>query len=194
MENLLSQSQLRFLDKHNVPLEKLFDAKGLKKKEYRTKMKELNKAVAFNVVPCRKEGHTLRSRSGHCVQCNTAYLAFQKRNDSKGIVYIAESIRGNIIKVGYSKSFKTRSESLNRTEYAGFSDWIIKFAVESKKAGKIEHKISAVLNQYSQNIEYEHDNHLQRATEIYNCSYHLAKEELLKICEKDNLNYSITNI
>lgn len=194
MENPLSKSQLRFLDNHNVPLEKLFDAKGLKKKEYRTKMKELNKAVAFNVVPCRKKGHTLRSRSGHCVQCNTAYLAFQKRNDSKGIVYIAESIKGHIIKVGYSKSFKTRSESLNRTEYAGFSDWIIKFAVESKNAGKIEHKISAILNEHSKKIEYEHDNHLQIATEIYDCSFHLAKEELLKICEKDNLNYSIKNI
>lgn len=193
MENLLTSEQLNFLEEHNVPFEKVFDAQGLTKKEYHARMKELHKSIAFNVTPCRKKGHTLRNRSGHCIQCNTAYLAFQKRNDSEGIVYIAKSNKGNIIKIGYSKSFDTRSESLNRTEYAGYSDWIIEFAIKSKKAGKIEHRISSALSDHSQKTHYEHDNHLQEATEIFNCRFELAVEELLEICDRENLKYEIIN-
>ncbi|WP_340106920.1 GIY-YIG nuclease family protein [Rhodohalobacter sp. 8-1] len=181
------------MKEHNIPLEKVLNAKGLKKREYRSKMKELKKSIAFNVTPCQKKGHTLRNRSGHCVQCNTAYIAYQKRNDSKGIVYIAESIGGGIIKVGYSKSFETRSESLNRTEYAGYSDWVIKFAIESKNAGRIEHKINSSLKKYAQSVRYNHDNHLQESTEIFKCAYHIAKKELIRTCETDKLKYKIVN-
>ena len=193
MENPLTNEQLNFLEEHNVPLEKVFDAQDLTKKEYRARMKELDKSIAYNVTPCRKKGHTLRNRSGHCIQCNTAYLAFQKRNDSKGIVYIAKSNKGNIIKIGYSKSFDTRSESLNRTEYAGYSDWVIEFAIKSKKAGKIEHRICSALHEYSQKTHYEHDNHLQEANEIFNCPYELAVEELLEICESNKFKYEMIN-
>ena len=137
----LNKEQLAFLKEHKVSSKFVFDAKGLKKSEYKEIMKDLNKLVAFNVTPCSKFGHTLRTRSGHCCQCNTAYLEFQKRNDSEGIVYIAKSLLGKIIKIGFTKSIQIRSESLNRTKYGGFNDWIIVYAIESKEAGKIENKI-----------------------------------------------------
>jgi hypothetical protein len=97
----------------------------MSKSEYRQIMKELNKYVAFNVIACRKSGHTLRTRTGHCIQCDTARLAFMKRHVSEGIIYIAGSKEGEIMKVGYSKAVEVRQESLNRTQYAGYKDWVI---------------------------------------------------------------------
>src|SRR5665811_560663 len=97
----LTKEQLDFLKEHKVHLKFVFDAQGMSKSVYRPIMKDLNKYIAFNVTPCNKYGHTLRTRSGHCCQCNTAHMAFQKRNDSIGVTYIGGTLTGNVIKVGF---------------------------------------------------------------------------------------------
>ena len=53
------------------------------------------------------------------------------------MVYIAGSLKGSIIKIGYTKDVQIREESLNRTEYAGYYDCIVLFAIRSINAEKL---------------------------------------------------------
>ncbi|OSZ80394.1 hypothetical protein CAP36_03835 [Chitinophagaceae bacterium IBVUCB2] len=187
----LSQEQLEFLKKHNVPLEKVFDAKGFSKSYYYIQMKQQGKVVAFNVTPCKRGNHTLRTRNGHCIQCDTKHLEFQKRNDYSGIIYIAGSKNGKVLKVGYSKGIEIRSESLNRTKYAGLNDWEFIFVIFSSTAGSLEPKIKFKLNEYSRAFNYEHDNKLQDAEEVYSCSINKAKAILIAVCKEYYHDYEI---
>ncbi|WP_272151046.1 GIY-YIG nuclease family protein [Tenacibaculum aiptasiae] len=169
----------------------VFNAENLSKSEYRIIMKELNKMIAYNVTPCRQKGHTLRTRSGHCCQCDTAKIAFQKRNDSSGIVYIAGSLTGEIIKIGFSKAIEVRAESLNRTKYAGFNDWKIIYALKSKNAGRIETISNSLLYKYAFSIDYKHDGHWQDSHETYHCAYSKAKKIVEKVYQEKNYNVKI---
>ena len=119
----LTKEQLNFINKHNIGISECFNAKGLKKSEYRPIMKEFNLVIAYNVTPCKKFDHSLRNRSGKCVQCNTASLAFQNRFSQSGVLYIAGSKNKETIKIGVSKSKEIRLESLNRIKYGGTNDW-----------------------------------------------------------------------
>ncbi len=174
--NGLTTDQRNFLKEQGIHLKHVFNAEGLKKSEYRLIMKELNMLIAYNVSPCQQEGHTLRTRSGHCCQCNTATIGFQRRNDSAGVVYIAGSIVGETIKIGFTKAEEIRSESLNRTKYAGFNDWQILFTLSSENAGRIETKANSLLRGYSFSTEYRHDDHWVESHETYRCAYSKAKE------------------
>lgn len=187
----LTKEQLDFLKEHKVHLKFVFDAQGMSKSVYRPIMKDLNKYIAFNVTPCNKYGHTLRTRSGHCCQCNTAHMAFQKRNDSIGVTYIGGTLTGNVIKVGFTKAVEVRSESLNRTNYAGFNDWKILFALESKNAGRIESKTNSLLNSYVYSLEYEHDGHWQDSHETFHCTYSKAKDFVKEVCSENNYEFNI---
>lgn len=178
----LTIEQLDFLNKHKVHLKFVFNAKGMKQTDYRIIMKELNKEIAYNVTPCSTAGHSLRTRSGHCCQCRTANMAFQKRNDSAGIIYLAGSLKGNVIKVGFTKAVEIRSESLNRTNYAGFNDWKILFAIESKNAGRIETKANSILRDYAYSFDYKHDGLWHDSHETYHCSFSKAKEFIKQAC------------
>jgi hypothetical protein len=172
----LNSDQIRFLKEHNIHPKYVFNAEGLSKSEYRIIMKELNKLIAYNVSPCQKGEHTLRTRSGHCCQCNTSTIAYQKRNDSAGIVYIAGTLNGQLIKIGFSKALEVREESLNRTKYAGFNDWKILYALKSEKAGQIETKSNSLLHQYNFSTDYKHDGNWHDSSETYKCAYSKAKE------------------
>jgi hypothetical protein len=187
----LTKSQIQFLEQHGIGMNQTFNAQGLTKSEYHDKMKVSEKIIAFNVTPCQKEGHTLRTRSGHCAQCNTAHLGFQKRNDNAGFVYIAGTKKGKLIKVGFTSGVEIRSESLNRTKYGEFSDWEILFAVSCTNAGQIENKIKSKLIGYSFSTNYQHDRKNQLTDELYRCSYSKAKENLKNILENGDFNSNI---
>ena len=187
----LTSDQIRFLKEQNIHPKYVFDARGLSQSEYRVIMKELNKLIAYNVTPCRQEGHTLRTRTGHCCQCDTAKIEFLKRNDSAGIVYIAGSLIGQVIKIGFSKAVEVRAESLNRTKYAGFSDWKILYALKSKDAGRIETKSNSLLHKYAYSLDYEHDGHWQDSYETYHCAYSKAKEFVEKTYRTENYEVEI---
>jgi len=177
----LSKEQKSYLKKHVVELYQVYDAYGQPNRVYKPIMKELGKVVAYNVTPCKNGSHTLRNRSGHCIQCNSAYLAFQNRSDSPGVEYVAKTEKGHVIKIGFSKSVETRSESLNRTEYGGVNDWKIVGAIKSSKAGQIEHQVNLALAYYSKGLIYDHDGHKQETFETFDCDLELAFAELNRI-------------
>lgn len=185
----LTSEQITFLKSQNIDIRLVFNANGLKKDEYSSIMKDFNKIVAYNVTPCKAHGHTLRTRSGHCCQCNTATLAFQMRADSKGITYLAASLNAKCIKVGFTTKVSVRGASLNSSKYANQNDWKILFAIESPVAGQIENMANQKLFKYKNNLDYFHDNHSQEANEIFFYSYSFARQIILDICQDNSFKY-----
>jgi len=61
------ESQKDFLDSHKIPLSQVFDASGMRTKDYQEYMKEYDYGYAVGVTACQKMGHTLRDGHGHCV-------------------------------------------------------------------------------------------------------------------------------
>lgn len=169
----LTRDQIDFLKKHKLSDADLFDASGLSRQQYQSLMEKEGKIVAFGVDPCEK-GHTLRTRAGHCVQCNTARLAFMRRHVAVGQVYIAGSIKGQLIKIGFTKEKNVRLESLNRTKYGGFDDWVILCVADCEDGGKMEFEVSKLLGKYGVSKDYHHDGGTQKTYELFSCSYDTA--------------------
>jgi hypothetical protein len=189
--NKLTAEQLKFLKKHNIDLNDVFDAQGLSRTDYKLAMTNTGKFIAYNTPPCTKAGHTMKTKSGHCCMCATRTIAFQKRNQSAGISYIAGTLDGNIIKIGFSKAVEIRSKSLNTHKYAGFNDWKILFAVKSEDAGRIENKANLLLYKYLHTLEYNHDGYNHDSHETFQCSFSKAKQMLLKGCEDNKFSFEV---
>jgi hypothetical protein len=172
--SILSTEQKEFLDKHNVSLGSVFDATGLGLKDYRQIMKDLGKGVAIGVTPCKKSGHAMRSRSGNCIQCNTANLSFQKRHSMEAFVYVAGSRTLSVIKVGLAASTKERMVSLNQLNYAGTDDWTCLFWVKTDHAGKVENDSHKDLERFASPLSYERDGRDVNCLETFTCPARIA--------------------
>ncbi len=102
-------------------------------------MKDLGMTIAIGLNPCTaRERHTLKDKYGHCIQCGTHNLAFQKRFNESGFIYVAKSESLGLIKIGTAKDIVQREYSLNNWGYGGCSDWKIKFNRQCNKHGRIE--------------------------------------------------------
>ncbi len=134
----LSKAQISFVQKMELSMDDLFNASGLNNKEYQEIMKEQGKLVAYGVTPCGAKGHTLRTRKGHCVQCNTANLDYLKRMSKIADVYVAWSHKKRIAKVGLSVDAYQRLSTLNEFKYGGIEDWQMKLIYTCENAGQIE--------------------------------------------------------
>lgn len=163
-----------------VPHELFFDAKGQSVVQVRAEMKSLGKPFAFDTTPCELYGHTLRTRAGHCIQCNPAYIGFMLRDVSFGTVYIAGSLKSQLIKVGTTTSREDRIDSLNRTKYGKIGDFETLMTCKCLHAGAFEFEIHKLLKQYMADVKYTHDNHEQRTNELFRCSFSKAREALQK--------------
>ncbi|MBP3519127.1 MAG: GIY-YIG nuclease family protein [Parabacteroides sp.] len=187
---MLTKEQLLFLHSQGLSKEDTFDALGMTQSMYYPIMKRTNKLIAYNTKPC-KNGHTMRTRSGHCPQCNTAYLRFSQRSNEEGFIYVAVSERKNLCKIGFTHDIRIREESLNRTYYADLNDWKIKFAVKSKCAGKIEELVKMRLCSYSYQLDYFHDGKMQVATELLNCDFKKVESAIIDACKKSQYDYKV---
>jgi hypothetical protein len=197
----LNQNEKEFLTFHDVKPEQTFNAEGMSKSEYRPLMKRDGQIVAFNTTPCNAAGHQLRTRSGHCVMCNSAPLGFQKRNDLSGYVYVAGSILGQMLKVGFSNNYENRELLLNQQNYGGFDDWKNLLVLFSANGGRLELQLHSKLKIYSTSRDYFHDDHYQKATEIFHCSVSKVLEALelvdsnfRTVKQKDFTDYQFRNL
>ena len=191
----ITKEQLKFLETQKISLDKIFDATGLSKTEYHKSMKEMDKIIAIGVTPCAKFSHSMRTRNGHCVQCNTATIAFLERHYEKGYIYIAGSKNEEVIKVGFASDINNREESLNDEGYGEINDWKIIFQVMCKDAGKIEFRTHKKLNKYLINRSYLKNNKKNECYEIFSCSYSLAKKTLDEnIGDNNNIKKSFENL
>ena len=177
----LTQAQLEFLKHNGIPLSRVFDATGLSTGAYKVRMKALELWVAYGVSPCSAAAHTLRTRAGHCVQCNPANLSYLRRHDEPGQVYVAESSAvGRLVKVGTSACAKDRIGQLNIYEYGGRSDWECQFVVSVAKAGRVESIVQQKLERYSAKGTYYKNGNYIECRELFSC----AKEEVITIVQE----------
>lgn len=190
----LTSEQKKFLDHHKISLSSVFDATGLGKSDYRKEMKLLDKSVAVGVTPCKKGRHSLRSRSGHCVQCNTASLAFQARNTATAYVYVAGSLSLKVIKVGMSANIENRFNSLNDLGYGGASDWTCLCWKNTENAGNIEFRVHSILNKYAAPTTYERFGNTVNCLETFSCDANLAINEIDKITNKNNDSWQLDEL
>lgn len=169
----LTIEQKEFLQHHNIPLDKVFDATGMKLNEYKSKMVSSGHQIAIGVTACRTAGHTMRNRHGKCVQCYPAVLAFQARYEKTMYLYIARSSNSALTKVGITENLEDRERQLNLHKLGGLTTWKIKYSVESSKAGRIEDYVRNILSAFNVPTPYLSKSG-EICEEVYDCSYEQA--------------------
>ncbi|MCY1260054.1 hypothetical protein D9M68_100060 [compost metagenome] len=146
---IITSEQRAFLDHHRIPLSRVFDAKGMKRAEYQEAMRGLDMVIAVGTSACKAAGHRMRTRAGHCAQCEPATLAFMLRNDDPGFVYIAAPLSGDVVKVGSSQDPAQRMKTLNSLAYGGYRDWRLHFSEPCERAGFVEFNAHRMMRPYS---------------------------------------------
>jgi hypothetical protein len=174
----LSPEQLAFLRAQKIPMSSLFDASGMKNANYQLAMRSDGKSFAYGVTPCGKGGHTLRTRAGHCIQCDHSKIAFMLRHDARAYVYIAASHAGKLIKIGSTLDVADRQKKLNDYQYGGQTDWQILGIANSASAGRIESEAQAKLGRYAVLGEYIRSGRRQRCYELFRCNFADARDAL----------------
>ena len=189
----LTKEQLEFLSDHNLPLSCTYDATGLRTGEYISRMKELDKLIAFGVNPCKKFKHRLRTSSGHCVQCNPAAISFITRYSQDGSLYILSSRSAKAIKVGFSLSTNHRIKQLNEKQYGGATDWRLVFEAKTPEAGRLENEIHSRLSHYKKELQHLEWDKLVTCQETFSCSAETAVEEMCALQKNIEIIFNFTD-
>jgi hypothetical protein len=175
----LTQAQRAFLMSHHISSSMVFDATALSRSKYQPIMKKLEKSFAYGVTPCGLD--TLRSRAGHCIQCNTARIAFQMRHDKVGIIYIAGSFSSRLIKIGITKDLQQRLAILNHYSYGGADDWENLLWARVLNAGRIEADAHSTLSGFSIEGTYLREGRETECYELFRCSYKVSRDALVEL-------------
>lgn len=154
----------------------LFDASGMKKLDYQQRMKADGLNFAFGVTPCGAMGHTLRTRAGHCIQCDHAKIAYMMRHEARGFVYIAGSHSGRLLKIGTSSDVADRRAKLNEYCYGGQADWQILATASCSAAGKVEGVAQSKLAKFSVGGSYMRAGRAQHCYELFRCPFDIARD------------------
>lgn len=179
----LTDEQIEFLGYHGIPLDRAFDATGMRAKDYKDVMRQKELWVAYGVTPCKEAGHTLRSRAGHCIQCDPAKITYIKKHVLGGLVYVAWSESKGLVKVGVTNSTQKRIGLLKSEMYGGASDWKLVRAWESDRVGKVETEAHRQLEPYATNGYYLKNDVLTKCTELFKCTCQHAVETISQIME-----------
>lgn len=177
MSIVLTDDQKAFLDKHGITVDMLFDARFTKPSVYGPSMRELNKFIAVNTTPCVRGGHTLRTRGGNCVQCNTAQLSYALAHVKRTVLYVAFSCEIDAVKIGTVDTLPNlpkRITNLNHRAYGGVTDWVLVFAYKCPPLGA--HKAETYLHRFFKNKQY--------VATYWNCHESLC-QEIFKVCPSD---------
>lgn len=179
----LTDEQIEFLGYHGIPLDRVFDASGMRTKDYKDVMRQRESWVAYGVTPCKEAGHTLRSRAGHCIQCDPAKITYIKKQAQGGLIYVAWSESKGLVKVGVTNSTQKRVGLLKSEMYGGASDWKLVRAWESDRVGKVETEAHRQLQPYASNASYLKNGVLTECAELFKCSSQHAVETISQILE-----------
>jgi hypothetical protein len=161
----LTPSELSFLKSQKIDSDEVLDVRMQSPVYWKAKAK----SGGYDFVlgsPCRSAGHRLRTRAGHCIQCDTKKIAFIRRETKISWVYIAVSENKNVCKIGITKDIYGRSESLSKQFYGGFGGWEIVFAIKVENSGKLERSIRDSLPSTIIEGEYWKDEKYQIAKEL----------------------------
>lgn len=189
ISSILTKEEKDFIKRHNLSISDFYDARGESKPVFHDKAKAMG--CHFVINQCQY-GHRLKDRSGHCIMCNTAYIAFQKRETNSGVVYVAYS--GKYTKVGMiENNIKNTAEAMNKREYrlndeggyGGREGWkTAKSWQLTKNVGKIEREAHRILEKYKVDGDYIHSGELHSTKELFVCPLQTAIDAVKQAIEK----------
>ena len=180
----LTKKQIKFLNEHDVPENKTFDATGYSSGEYKKLMRDNDLWIAYGVIPCDAMGHKLRTRSGHCFQCDPDKLRYLIRHYQDQYLYLAYSPSSKFIKVGIAKDLYQREDSLNETRYGDIDDWQIISSAFVYAAGVAETEIHSALSRYKVYAETYKDGRYVATRELFKCTQKIALEVFKRVASK----------
>ena len=154
----LTLDQIAFLRSHGITPSQVFDASHCQSEiDRKLRMENQDLYFYFGGALCAKGGHSLRTKAGHCIQCDTSKIAYQLRSIASGYIYLAYSAATGLIKIGFTKHHpQDRSALLREQRYANAADWEVKrMAKMDHDAGRKEFLIHAALAAYQKTITYE---------------------------------------
>jgi hypothetical protein len=161
----LTTDERVFLYQQKIRLEHLFDARGMDDATWKEMAKKEGKLFVIG-ARCGSAGHRLRSRAGHCIQCDTARIAYMRRFAEPGYVYIAATKMGKLLKVGSCISIEQRQKNLQLQKYGNFNDWEIIAWTKTSSMGMIEFDIHKTLEGIVIEGEYFKDGRVQKTREM----------------------------
>jgi hypothetical protein len=166
---ILSEDQILFLKINGISRTEVLDATGMRSREYREIMKIKRYKVAIGVTKCKSFGHTMRSSSGHCVQCNSLSLVYTSRHRQNNFIYIAWSQAKKLSKIGITSNLSQRHSTLIKQRYGGISDWTIFYSKFVSNAGVIESKVLNDLSKFLVAATTYKNKNNQKTYELINC-------------------------
>lgn len=180
----LRKADERFLEAHDIPLAATFDASGLATRDWKAAMRCEGKLIAYGVSCLR--GHSLKTRSGNCIRCNTANIAFGMRPDREGFVYLARSPGAKLVKVGFSANDPHGRIAIANCEgYGGARDWRIRTIARSGTAGRLELDLHSALRRWRAPQAWIRNGVPCEAREIYACRLASARRHLADLLIHD---------
>jgi hypothetical protein len=175
-----TDEQKRFLIQQRISLSAIFDATGMRPNDYKAAMKAEEKFFAIGVTPCMSAGHTLRSRSGHCIQCDTSTIAFILRYYKDGYLYVFASPSLKMLKIGFSTDPTDRERTVNSFAYGGASDWGKIAHLRCKNAAQAEFSVHEKLSPFLAPQTYFANGRKTDCREIFSCSYSTVKTAIIE--------------
>lgn len=180
----MNQQTKLFLEKHKISEREVIDAKGETIYQLADLMKSENKLFAYNTTQCL-EGHTIRSRSGHCIVCRPAGITFIRRSLETGNIYIAGSIAKEYIKIGMSTvPLDQRFSRLNSRRIGNTNDWVLIKSIKCDFANMHEFALHELLKKYK--IDGDKFGFVE-SQEIFRCSYEKARSTMEKYFEENQI-------
>lgn len=175
----LNSEQLQFLETHKINPGLLYDASGQSTSDWRDTMEKIGKKFAFGASPCGAGGHTLRSRHGHCIQCDPSRISYALRFSKPGQVYILGSRSTKLIKIGVTTDLQSRVNNVISMRYGSASDWQpLAITEKLSGAGKIEAAAHSLLEMHRVVGESNRAGELRTTYELYLCDYISARAAL----------------
>lgn len=178
--NFTSEEQ-GFLRKHGLKVTDFYVTSGQSTAQIYASAKKENKKFIVH-SPCLK-GHRLKTRRGHCIQCNPARIAFSTRASSTADVYIAVSVSKDLVKVGFAKDVFVREGVAKSIKYGGIADWKVIFAMNCDDAGRVELQTHSFLKNHQVQAVYTKDGTQQAAREMFRCKPDVALNAILRAVE-----------
>lgn len=168
---MLTDAELDFLKSQGLSAKDVYDGRRQSAAHRQAGAKAEGLTVILG-TPCGRGGHRLRSRSGHCVQCDTSKLSYQHRHRSRGYVYIAGSLSAKLLKIGTTRDVAQRDITLQYDNgYGEITDWKMLFRAKVENAGEVEGNALRSLQGFKIPRAYEKEGSKQVASEILNVSF-----------------------
>jgi len=179
--DVLTKDEVSFLESQGLSPFDVFDGRAISSIPSRGSLaKEAYKLIVLRDPRRSHCGHRLTTRKGHCVECDTAKIAYASRHGAPGFVYIAGSKRLGCIKIGTTQNVYQRLDNLNGQSTAGANDWRLLFYVKFERAGAVETLAHSFLPKPTTSRTTFKDGHDQEAKEIFECCFQDAYKAIAR--------------